>query len=413
MNILFLYEYRKQSANYNIALKLINEFEKNGVSIFSRYYYNEKTVSSESKDDEIWNHTVNSPYTQYYYNIKNNKSWNNNCFWRKLLFFVSHPRFASSFIVFKFDHLTNCYFGRRRIKQFCLNNKIDCIIAISAPHEIEKIMSNFNICIPVLLLRLDPYAFNPCYPDSEKNKRLKEERIILSRVNRLFSTNLIIRDLLNDRSLNCFFNKMVAIEFPMISETDPIRSNNNTEYHFFQKKEETTYLLHAGTFYNDIRPPQKLVSFMKELPEKYILLVAGINSADIRKYDEEIRDRIIDLGCLSSDEINSVIEDCDFLISYNNLNTNMVPSKLFECIDSGKPFINLCHSDKCPTINYVKDYDMAFTVVLDKQFNRDELISFLENTKGCKSSREQILNRYEKCTVKYVAGQIIDEFKSV
>lgn len=409
MNVLVLHEYKQTSANYNIAVKIINELQKNGINVSCFYVADDDFTRNGFTLDDFWQNTIHSPKTITYEKYKYDQEWAYKPLLERLLYFLKHPKFMFSFISYKAEERSGFKFGINRIKDYCLKNSIDCLIGISNPHIVENIISCIEINIPKYIIRLDPYAYNSTLPSSQIEKRLIEERLILSQIDKMFTTNLIIHDLIRDNVVSSFSDKFVAIEFPLISETDNNEELKRSEMHLFKRTSDVSYLLHAGTFYDDIRPPQKLVSFMKELPEKYILLVAGTNSADIRKYDEEIRDRIIDLGCLSRAEMNSVINDCDFLISYNNLNTNMVPSKLFECIDCGKPFINLCHTDKCPTIEYVEGYNMAYTVVLDQPIQKNELIKFLENNKGRKSSREHILKRYRKCTASYVVSQLLEE----
>ena len=408
MNILIIYEYNLISANNIISEKLINELLAHGENVSKFYFYNEFDSIDKIFEDSVWNYTVQSSKTRAYLFTKRNSHWQHKSFIRKLIYVISHPKVLFSFVSYKTDYLSKFKNGRKKLKLFCANNHMDCIIGISAPHDIEKIISKLDIDIPRYLIRFDPYAFNPCSESSFK-KRIKEEKRILNEVDKMFTTKHIISDLLTENSIKEYANKMIPIEFPFISDNNEHEINSSESKGIITRIDQCVYMLHAGSFYEDIRNPKKLVDFIKELPENYVLLVAGSNSYSIRDYDSAIRDRVIDLGSLSREAVKKVIEECDFLISYNNLNTNMVPSKLFECIDSGKPFINLCHTDKCPTIEYVKDYDMAYTVIADQPLPKNDLISFFERTKGCRSSREQILTKYRKCTVKYVAEQILNE----
>lgn len=413
MNILVLYEYRESSANFNISLKIINELENHNINVFHYYLINDIFTNKNSETiEKKWSNSIHSSGSFHYLMHKYDDAWAWKPVSKKILYLIKHPRFFCSYINYKIDSFSMFNGGRKRIEAFCSANKIDIIFGISAPHEIEMIISRLKIRIPKFVFRLDPYAYNPTFPVSRFGKRIKTEQKIISSIDRLFTTDLIIRDLLTNSFFKQYNAKMITIEFPLISEENSCKSSEESKHHLFIKSDSNVYLLHAGYFYSDIRNPKNLVEFMKILPENYKLIVAGYNSYEIRGYDSDIRDRIIDLGLLSRADVNSVIEDCDFLVSYNNLYSNMVPSKLFECIDSGKPFINLCHTEECPTLKYVDGYDMAFSVILSRPFPKNEIISFMERNKGKKSSRDEILSRYGKCTVKYVAGQIVDEIKS-
>lgn len=60
------------------------------------------------------------------------------------------------------------------------------------------------------------------------------------------------------------------------------------------------------------------------------------------------------MGLLGQDEATKLREKSGILVCFNNLASNQVPSKLFECIETGKPFINLCQLENCPTLPYVE-----------------------------------------------------------
>ena len=100
-------------------------------------------------------------------------------------------------------------------------------MGFSAPHEVESILCDIKTDIPISVFRLDPYAYNPCYPDSEFDNRISEECKLLSRINTLFTTNLIIRDLLNHNKTKAFSDKMCPVEFPLISEEDVMVNQKN------------------------------------------------------------------------------------------------------------------------------------------------------------------------------------------
>ena len=412
MNVLVIYEFRTSSANYNIAKRMVSELEKRGFNIINACFIEGKVNNQEISDLENSGFIAQTPKALKYLVKQHSEDWKNRSKISKSLFFLSHLDMLGSYISKKLDERSGFKTCRERIEELCSNGFVDCIIGISAPHIIEKIVSELKINVPRFIFRLDPYSYNPSFPEAELNERLCFERMLISSVDRIFTTRLIIRDMIKDELIGKYSDRFREVEFPLISEdSDTVNDLHSNGNMLFEKKDGEVYLLHAGTFYPEIRNPKKLVDFMEILPEKYKLVVAGINTADIHEYDSRINDRIIDLGCLNKTEVNCLVEMCDFLISYNNLNSNMVPSKLFECIDSCKPFINLCHTSECPSIYYVKDYDMAYTVVLEGEIDRNGLICFLEKKLGLKSTREQIVAKYERCTLKYVTGQVIQEME--
>lgn len=404
MKVIFLSDYRESSANYNIAAKIANKMKAEDIELIKGYYVTDSGFFTREKADDK-EFIIQSGKTYAYLKAGYSKEWSDKGALKKIAYLLTHPKFFISAIAYFFERKQGFVACRNRIKEICESEKIDFIVGVSFPIQIEKLLARLNVSVPIYAVRLDPYAFNPCIPNISFEKRIKEERKIIKRIDKLFTTNLIIRDLLTDDVIKNYSSKMNVIEFPLISKEDCEHGENRPYSRLFEE-DGSTYILHAGTFYRDIRNPKKLVDLIKVLPGEYKLCVAGYNSSMIREYDEEVRDRIIDMGCLDRQTVQSAVNDCDFLLSYNNLNTNMVPSKLFECVDSGKPFINLCQSTECPTIDYVKDYDMAYTAITD-DIHPEELIRFMERTKGRLSSREEILKSFYKCTVEYVVDQIM------
>ena len=176
-----------------------------------------------------------------------------------------------------------------------------------------------------------------------------------------------------------------------------------------KKKEGEIAFFHCGSLYDDIRNPGNLVRLFELLPGNYKLYVAGRNSDSIRKYDERIRERIVDLGCMPLEDAARARVEADILISYNNLVDNQVPSKLFECINEGKPFINLCQLDDCPTLPYVNGYEMAYTV-FTSSMEKDVkgIMGFVEKNMDKEADRAVILEKFRKNTIEYFAETIED-----
>lgn len=192
MNVLVIYEYRKQSANYNIAVKIVKELEKQGINIFNYYFCNGNIVNNIIEDDVIWRLMANSSCTRFFYNNLFSSGWSNSSSWFKIKYLLFHPIFAFSFLSHKLDIFTNYSNGRKRIEKLCVSNNIDYILGFSAPHEVESILYDIKTGIPISVFRLDPYAYNPCYPDSEFDNRISEECKLLSRINTLFTTNVLL-----------------------------------------------------------------------------------------------------------------------------------------------------------------------------------------------------------------------------
>ncbi len=287
-----------------------------------------------------------------------------------------------------------------RIRHYCDKNHIDVIIAFTNPYDIfTRVIYNIPNVIKCVF-QGDPFSTNAYTPSEKRGKYIRYESRMINRFDHFFTTRFIMEDLRNTGLLDTV--KFHQVEFPLINGN--CKSEVYT-YHLI-KKENCIYFTHLGMFYDKIRKPEVLVELFKKLPENYILVVSCPNTDLIMKYEDELPGRIVSLGLLSREDTAAVASQTDFNISFNNSIRNVIPSKFFECIDSGVPFINICQIPDCPTLSYLSGYEMVYTVRTYEDLDVNGLTGFVDTHLGKRMDREEILYRYKRCTAEYVANQI-------
>ena len=107
MRIVFLCEYRKASANYNIALKMLDELKNRGIKVYVGYYIvdriNDIGVNSDYTKSDYRFFSIHSSQSNKYLKIKYDGDWSDYSSKQKCLFLLTHPRVLFSFINYHMD----------------------------------------------------------------------------------------------------------------------------------------------------------------------------------------------------------------------------------------------------------------------------------------------------------------------
>lgn len=407
MNILWVIENNRYNANYKIAIRLAKQMSKRHTLFCLAYLGSEIEDFSDLKAVFVKVESLGGSKSKELKHLLEMPEWREKDKIQKAKYILTHPSLCA--LIFEkrlSQRKSRCI---SQIESFCRTNKIDIIIGAVFPYEIAQCVAKVNFDIPKYILQLDPYSTNGTLSNNLRKKRERIERRVLEDISVLFATSIIINELTNKyNKLNC---KMIPIEFPELAIDNQEEYLVNGENSVLSRKNGFIYLLHAGTFYEDIRNPKYLVKLISGLPNNYKLVVAGVNTSMIHKYDAGFEDRILDLGLLPQNIVSILKREVDALICFNNLVNNQVPSKLFECIETGRPFINLCQLTSCPTIPYVKNYGNACSVFVHLMNSKD-IVRFIESHKNITIPRETILSQFYKNTVEYVSQQIEEEIRN-
>ncbi|MBE5912921.1 MAG: glycosyltransferase family 4 protein [Pseudobutyrivibrio ruminis] len=407
MKILFIFEAQKNSANANITKLIASQLKRMNHIVDAGYFLN--VTNDVADNDNIFNKKfiVQDNRTQKFILQRETIDWLSMDSITKIMYCIHYPNYMVNYLIYSLGSFALKKKWIRRIEQFCKSENIDVVIGVSFPFDISRLVSQVRGVKYKCLISLDPYAYNSMLPKKKKNKRLIDEKDVIERCFRVFTTDLIKMDLIKNEEMKKLSDRIVTIEFPLIN--DESRVNKKTDKRIISNKQGEIAFLHPGTFYPDIRNPEKLVRLFEKLPDNYMLYVAGHNSYEILKYSNKINNRVIDLGCLDKTQIQQAMQEADFLICYNNTTYNQVPSKLFDCINTGKPILNLCQIHNCPTLKYVENYEYSYTLYTDTYSDYlCDFCKFVETKKGLICDKSDILKLFEQCTIKFVT-EIIEK----
>lgn len=166
-----------------------------------------------------------------------------------------------------------------------------------------------------------------------------------------------------------FKPKMRLVNFPLIDkELYSAKKRIN-------KKIEMVY---AGTLYKSLRNPSALCDILLSIQDIdfHATFLGGGDCDEIMKEKcVKSKGKIEYLGMQSHDVAVKIIQDSDILLSIGNMESPMMPSKIYEYISTGKPIIHFYTWDKDPCLPILRKYGNS---VLINENNIETVRKFLE-----------------------------------
>ena len=285
-------------------------------------------------------------------------------------------------------------------------NEYDLCLVTLMPHEALWVMRWCKNRIPYVVYQLDAYWNNSVYPPKYTKYRKNLEIDIINSSLFTLTTPLVYKSL--DNYTNELMKKLVPVEFPLITET---------EVDDFEYDDGLTHCVFLGTLYPTIRPPEKIVSIVAEIKEKYICFdfygrkLNLIESAS--KY--EVAKNIINIkGTIESELAKTVRNKADVLVNIDNTNLTQVPSKIFEYISTGKPIINFYFDDRSPILDYLKLYPLSLSINVNSESyekSAQRIVDFINEKAHSRLLFDQTKSIFYKCTPEYVVVKFINMMK--
>lgn len=305
-------------------------------------------------------------------------------------------------------------FFSNKIKAVCIQNNINIIIGATNPYLLPELISGLNFTCEKILVQLDPFTLNHTLPHDCIRKSLRKirENYCYSRLDKIF-----ICDFQYDEYVNCvlfirnkrhetFMQKVYSIQLPGIL-TDSYSNEVIMNYKPVNTLKKGVSFAFIGRFYEDIRNPKFLLELFCHLPNEYHLhLVGGGCENIIKDYISRLKERLHLYGWIEKNEANSIMMNCDILVNLNNSINNQMPSKIFEYIGTGKPILNVCYDNTCPTIKVLDGYNNSINIMEERGLTEqtyEQIKRFVYNKKNHKEFKEKILERYYRYTDKAVA----------
>ena len=120
---------------------------------------------------------------------------------------------------------------------------------------------------------------------------------------------------------------------------------------------------------------------------------------------------LVALSAVPFDEAQKIMASADVLINIGNSIPVHIPSKTFEYINMGKPFVNFYKFDECPTLYYTERYPLCLNLSeADEDIDSvaERFINFCVENKGKQLDQEWIMENYAESTPAVIAKQIDD-----
>ena len=232
---------------------------------------------------------------------------------------------------------------------------------------------------------------------------------------------------LNNANKNCFTSKATLEDYffkfgmrnkfhiiPHLVNVDKVYLGNKVAK---CKEISVVRLVFVGNFHVGIREPflaSKIVNELaKELYEKkgykVIFDIYGAsNGIDINSVcDSTIRWH----GPLERERVDEVLQRAHFLVNIENNNCSMVPSKVVEYVATGKPVIDIAHSDK-DISELIGNYAGIGKAIILKDVScgvSDEVLRFIEENKDGNNVSFEVVNDF---LMEYRIENISDRYLS-
>ena len=407
MRFLFVVDNLKSDcgANVNIAITLSNELRKEGHLVYAITKQNiDSLVSAENTsafNDVIY-------FEEYYYNrimkYTRNASWKQKNKIEKTAIYLTHPGLLKAWLEM---HILGkmCLMYKKSILKICKAKEIDALVAFSFPYFTAEIVGKTKKDITKIVFQLDPYVYHKLLDSKDFDYRKRKAQKVFSHVNKVFVPELLYREIEMKKEL-MVKDKIIPFQFPgikknTVNETVAVKKDTNHIKFFF-----------VGRLYDEIRNPEYVLRLWTQLPEEYELHIVGDGAENtIDKYKDLLNSRLVQYGCLPVNKAYEIMGEADVLLIINNTIDNQLSSKIFDYINTGKPIVNICKLDNCPSLEYINRYPLSYTI-FEKMGVTEEVINgmreFVNSSIGKRVTKEEILNKYYDCTDEYVAKQLID-----
>ena len=329
--------------------------------------------------------------------------------WKKILFLLRHPILLWSCIIYQKsakEEYVSAYV--HSIEKLCKKYGMDGVVAISSPYSTAKAMARAKVMAKKLLYQLDPYSQN--YYMRNQPKRVREEHEVLESVDCIITTDLIFEENRNNQ-LKKYHYKMKSLNYPNVRKI-------NNSYETIDFSQEKINCVFIGNFYKDIRHPKFMIQLFSnhELGDIMLHIVGGTYDGDLSEYMQDIPGKVKFYGRKSSKISFQYLMNADILVSLNNTISNQMPGKIFDYISTGKPIINICKTNKCPTLKILEKYPMVLNIIEEEEAIEkmvQKVFEFCYQYKGKQIEFDEIRMLYNEYTIDVVGQQFEDILKKL
>lgn len=172
--------------------------------------------------------------------------------------------------------------------------------------------------------------------------------------------------------------------------------------------EKWEFIYYAGSFYNEIRNPKKMLELLKFIIGTNIVLHFYSWGCEevVEEYKKEFEDNLVLHGKVSSKEAKEALLDADIMVNLSNNSKEQVPGKVMEYFSMGKPVLNFkfLKDDLGDEDYYI--YPLIMNVELNDTTDSGNILDFIKNYSKKNIEFEELKLLYPDSTPEYYCNII-------
>lgn len=289
--------------------------------------------------------------------------------------------------------------ARKKIEKLHHIYNFDAVFAITY----EEIIALSFSSIPkelknLFLLEKFPNGIRiPILRDIQNTRLAEQKKWVFKQCNYVFMLPVVF-DM--NKEIN---SKIILAEHPMVVN----KVSDNLELKVIK-------IIYAGGIDRIQRDPRPIINFFLRLEELNCVDFSlefysyGNIQSEVKNMCEKSK-RIVIFDAISPKELEDKVKNANFIVTIGNRDSEMVPSKIFDCISTGKPLLHFFQHINDPYKAYLKKYKSYALFDLSEINSVDEikrLSDFL--IKPVQIMRyEDIKDNFLVCTPNYVGEQLL------
>lgn len=192
-------------------------------------------------------------------------------------------------------------------------------------------------------------------------------------------------------------NKICYADIPLLSIKESIT------------KTDSKRVVYTGMLSVERRNPEYACEVLGQAMSDYLIEFYGRGDCDkiLDRFSEKNGGNVINKGFVDHSVAMSAIDNADILLSIGNKDSDMIPSKIFEYISTGKKIIHFAYDKRDACLPYLSTYPLALVLydgnnILENVKKCEEFVS----NNGLKFDANSIATLFEKNLPKYTANII-------
>ena len=295
-------------------------------------------------------------------------------------------------------------------------HQFDAVISFSLPFSTNLVGQKIKHAYPSLKWLIDmgdPFSFQKASPVNNtflyKNKNMRVEKKVLSQADYIILTNESILQKLQF-NLGIPKGKLLStgpmISFPNLWSKSPEKT-----------KKDTLKLSYMGSFFKNIREPQKVLAAFDQLIAYYPHLAQEMEihiygdifdnfNKDFNKFPS-LKNLIFFHGLINNKEIHKAYSSSNILFNVGNKSNDQLPSKCVDYLYSAKPIINFRQIEEDLSSSFFHGHPYMLDVDLFKLDNSiHELYSFISSVKNKRVSSNWVEAKCSPFYPQNIVGQV-------